>query len=166
MSHHQSTVFDRTNLSSKDKLRQYLTDLETKSLHPQNIPQNKTAAAVMHSLCPNECARHFFASGSIATADPAFVKLLIGAYHPVTASLHALSLDAHRGGVGATRGAIHNLQRKPAGGHSIRKRTFLWNCKQNAYKMENMNGGKACSTQIFKASQTRNQSSLWEVGAR
>lgn len=41
VNYYQPTVFDRSNLSSKDKLRQYLTDLETKSLHPQNIRQNR-----------------------------------------------------------------------------------------------------------------------------
>lgn len=79
----------------------------------------------MHSLCSHKCARHFLARGSIATADAAFVKLLVGSYHTVTASLYTLSLDAHRGGVGATWGTIHNLSRKQAVGHLIRRCILL-----------------------------------------
>lgn len=102
--------------------------LETQSLHPQHIHQNKIIAAIIYSLCSNKCARHFLASGSIATADTAFVKLLIGSYHTVTASLYALSLDADRGGIGAAGGTIHNLCRKKAVGCLIRRRALLWNC--------------------------------------
>jgi len=115
---------DRSDLRSNDKLGQHLTQ----SLHPRNMHRNKRTAAVIYSLCSNKRARHFLASGSIATADPAFVKLLIGSYHTVAASLYALSLDADGGGIGATWGTIHNLCRKKAVGCSIRRCTLLRNC--------------------------------------
>lgn len=120
VSYPQSDGSGRPNLSSNYKLSQHLTDLETQSLPPQNIHQNKVTAAIIYSLCSNKCARHFLASGSIATADTTFVKLLIGSYHTVTASLYTLSLNADRGGIGATWGTIHNLCRKQAVGRSIR----------------------------------------------
>lgn len=125
VSYLQSDGSDRSDLISNNKLGQQLTDVETQSLHPQDIHQNKIIAAVIHSLCSNKRARHFLASGSIATADTAFVKLLIGSYHTVAASLYALSLDADGGGIGATRGTIHNLCRKEAVGRLIRRCTLL-----------------------------------------
>lgn len=74
--------------------------------------KDKVIAAVIYSLCSDKCARHFLASGSVATTDTTFVKLLIGSYHTVTASLYTLALDADRGGIRATRGTIHNLCRE------------------------------------------------------
>lgn len=59
--------------------------------------------------CFGEGCRDFLAGGSVSSTHATLVKLLAGPNNSVTTSLDALTLDADRGGVGATWSTISNL---------------------------------------------------------
>lgn len=62
----------------------------------------------LHRLGEEPC--HPLAALIVSTTHATFVKFLLGAQVPITASLDALALDTDGGGVGSTQRTIHHLQ--------------------------------------------------------
>lgn len=62
----------------------------------------------LHRLGEESC--HPLAAPIVSTTHAAFVKFLLGAQAPITASLDALALDTDGGGVRSTQRTIHHLQ--------------------------------------------------------